>query len=933
MEVTFVYSNINAINTKISELRASVSQDKPDFILLTETWLNSKITDSLIAIPGYELFRDDRINQRGGEVSIYCKQQINNNKIKVTLNDSFTLPSITNSLWLNIEMGNVKLLLGCVYAPPRISLQELELLVGALDVAFGEDMAFICGDFNFPEIDWQSLTLCRPSVVSGAFLEAYKSWNVKQIIDFPTRLRGDQQSLLDLEFVTDRKLISNIESLPPLGLSDHVVIQTVMQLKVPSKPTIKVTKRNFWKANYNNVNNFIADQLATQATENCSYDRLSQVMEDAIDRFVPQISHRVNNSKPWITGEVLKTVRKKRRLWDQYKINRTPEKYAAYQTQNNVVKNTIKNARKNYEEGLLTQSDKQFFKYIKRSLNSNINTIVLRDPDNGMPVTDGERVAHIFARQFTTVFTVENLSNIPTLPYEKRSVISLESVKFTTGTVKGALASMKTDSSPGPDGFPTIFLQRCEMSLAAPLAAVMNHIMESENFPSTWKTAFILPIFKKGDKYDAKNYRPISLTCNPCKCMEKIIVKEITTFLMDHSAIPPNQHGFLPKRSTVTNLIMCLDEWTKNFDSNQPTDVIYLDYEKAFDKVPHERLLGKLHHYGIRGKLLRWIKNFLKDRSYRVRVSGVLSDSTEVISGVPQGSVLGPLLFIVYIADLTDSIGSGFSLYADDTKFFGNPIVQYNTLVEDLKTLEVWTNAWQLKLNENKCTVLHIGSNNPKRQYTLNGITLKSVNEQEDLGIIISSDLKWESHIAKITKKANSLIFMINKAFQNKSVEMIVRIFKTYVRPKLEYAESVWNPYFVKDIEQLERIQRRATRIPPETRDLPYPDRLKLFELPTLRERRHRGDLIETFKILNHIYCTNLNIYTMSTNPNLRGHRLKLSKEKCSKLPRKNFISNRIVYSWNDLSSDTIDAPTVNIFKNRLDKDLAINQRTLIHYL
>ena len=389
----------------------------------------------------------------------------------------------------------------------------------------------------------------------------------------------------------------------------------------------------------------------------------------------------------------------------------------------------------------------------------------------------------------------------------------------------------------------------------------------------------------------------------------------------------------MPGRSTVSNLLQCVNTWTQDHDGNVPIDVVYLDFEKAFDRVPIQRLLTKLEHHGIRGDLLRWITSFLRDRTYKVRVNGAFSDQFEVRSGVPQGSVLGPLLFLVYIMDLGWNIQSKISFFADDTKIYSDPLSDGYSLHRDLQVLDEWTQIWQLPLNTAKCTVLHIGANNPMNDLRLNNTSLVKVTQQKDLGVIISNDLKWVTHIAKVVKKANVIIALIRRAFQDKSPETILKLYKSHVRPILEYANSIWSPYYVKDIEILERVQRRITKIPDQLKNKPYEERLRLLDLTSLAARRQRGDLIETYKILTGHYSVHLQLFVLNENNNLRGHSKKLRKEKTSKLVRKNFLSNRVVYPWNALQEETVSAPSTNSFKNRLDLNLETINRIMVHYL
>ncbi|KAI5643880.1 reverse transcriptase (RNA-dependent DNA polymerase) domain-containing protein [Phthorimaea operculella] len=224
----------------------------------------------------------------------------------------------------------------------------------------------------------------------------------------------------------------------------------------------------------------------------------------------------------------------------------------------------------------------------------------------------------------------------------------------------------------------------------------------------------------------------------------------------------------------------CYRAWTESFNNKDPIDVIYLDYEKAFDKVPITRLLQKLEFVGNRGKLLQWIEAFLRERTFRVRIGDTVSEQRQIKSGVPQGSVLGPVLYIIFSFDLPRCLQSNVSIFADDTKIFANPLLDYDRLQADLDRIANWSKEWLIKLNAGKCTVLHIGSKNPRLSYKLNGVELVKVKTQTDLGVKIAEDLKWSDHIESVVKRANSFIYLIKKAFGTLTPEMIVKIHKTY---------------------------------------------------------------------------------------------------------------------------------------------------------
>lgn len=937
MEVTFWYSNLTSIVNKTDEWAASINKFKPTCILITETWLHSKIPDSLICLPGYSISREDREDKVGGGVCILIKEYLNGQKIYSSINTKYSTELPIQSLWINIKINSSKFMISCIYRPDY-STEDTDMhMANTLTQACKENMpVIVMGDFNYRNIDWKKLTLLNPDKKSEQFLSDYLKMNAHQIVPFHTRFRNDQSSLLDLILVNEKRLIFDLQNDPPIGKSDHIVIRCKAQFEIAIRATRKLIKRNFWKADYEAVNTYLAQKdFNPQDLNQDHFHRCMEILTETINKFVPLESTKTNSTKPWLTPKIFKGIELKRKHWDKHIKNpQNEELRSQYRVQNNRLKNEIRQSRIEYENRIAsTKSSKNFFRYVNRSLNSKITTITLKNSPTNEMITSDLEVGEKFAEYFNKVFSTEDdEQDLPFLPNEGRSMMSITEINFTTAKVKEAIMDLKAESSPGLDNIPAIFLQRCSDVICGPLSELMTELQVNGRLPDLWKSSIVTPLFKKGDRHLPSNYRPISLTSNLCKCMEKVIVKELTPFLLDDRTIPQQQHGFLPGRSTITNLTTCLEEWTKSFDNNIQTDVVYLDFEKAFDKVCHGMLLHKLEHHGIRGNLLKIIESFLRGRTYQIRVNGTLSKPHSVLSGVPQGSVLGPLLFLVFVGDLVSNIKSRILFFADDTKLYANPNTNHFQLQQDLTTVEAWAKKWKMKLNEEKCTILSIGSNSREYPYVLHNALLKHVEEQNDLGIIITSNLKWEVHISKIVKKANSFSYAMQKAFQERSCDTILGLYKSFIRPKLEYGQSIWSPYFVKDIELLERCQRRITKLPTELLNEEYQTRLRILQLTTLKERRVRGDLIETFKLVSNYYTCNMNILQLSSNIHLRGHSRKLDKEKCAKLPRKNFLTNRVVYLWNALSEETVTAPSVNIFKNRLDKELSVIINTDSHY-
>ena len=406
--------------------------------------------------------------------------------------------------------------------------------------------------------------------------------------------------------------------------------------------------------------------------------------------------------------------------------------------------------------------------------------------------------------------------------------------------------------------------------------------------------------------------------------MESILKDCIISHLEHFSLIRNSQHGFMKGRSCLTNLLEFLENVTSELDDGNPVDVIYLDFAKAFDKVPHERLFRKLAAHGIGDKISNWIRNWLTARRQKVSLNKRYSDWEDVVSGVPQGSVLGPILFLIYINDLDLDVVSKVGKFADDTKLCRGVTndSDVDRLREDLGKIFQWSIDWQMLFNVDKCTVVHMGKNNKKHEYKLgNSVLLKSVKER-DLGVIINYNGKSSEQCISAVNKASQVLGMIKRNIVYKSKDNIVRLYKALVRPRLEYCVQAWSPYYRKDIEMLERIQKRATKMIEGYKGLSYEERLSRTGLISLEQRRVRGDLIEVFKILKGIERVDYKDYfeIISADSKTRGHNLRLIRKHCRLDVRKYFFSQRVIGSWNLLPQDVVDADTVNCFKNRLDK-------------
>ena len=375
----------------------------------------------------------------------------------------------------------------------------------------------------------------------------------------------------------------------------------------------------------------------------------------------------------------------------------------------------------------------------------------------------------------------------------------------------------------------------------------------------------------------------------------------------------------------MTNLLEALDDVTALVDEGIPVDEIFLDFKKAFDKVCHTRLLYKLKRMGIDNNVLQWISSFIKGRSQRVKVNGSYSSWKSVSSGVPQGSVLGPLLFVVFINDFPAIIKTHCKLFADDSKIYGKveDDEDCQLIQDDLDACVKWADTWKMSFHPDKCKAMHFGKNNKKFIYLMGNNIVNTTTDEKDLGVTVSDDLCWSRHISNCIKKANRTLGMIKHTFCYMDKEMFLNLYKALVRPLLEYCPQIWDPILKRDIDALEKVQRRATKIVPELKELSYEDRLLKLGLYPLSERRLRGDMIATFKIINgFMECNQEKLLPLNMGPQkTRSHSQQIKLNLAKGCIRQNFFTQRVILPWNELSNNTVSSVTVNEFKGRYDKE------------
>ena len=458
------------------------------------------------------------------------------------------------------------------------------------------------------------------------------------------------------------------------------------------------------------------------------------------------------------------------------------------------------------------EKPKKFWSYIKSKKQDQVGVPPLNV--NGSVKTDSASKAEILSTHFRQIFTQEDLSSMPSKGCSDTP--PMDSVVFKSAGVEHLLKNLDSKKANGPDKLPTILLKITASEIAEVVTFLFNQSYDSGELPEDWRNAHVVPIFKKGAKHDPSNYRPVSLTAVLCKLMEHVVYKDIMNHLENFDILFANQYGFRKNHSCETQLILIVEDLARNIDNGDQMDMIILDFSKAFDKVPHRRLLNKLEFYGIQGKTLKWIESWLTTRTQSVIVDGVCSSSVAVTSGVPQGTVLGPLMFLLFINDIQEDLECSLRLFADDALLYYKVSQERDTLAlqRDLCKLGLWADKWQMVFNPSKCyqMTVHRTRSPVHKDYTLYNQSLKAVQQHPYLGVLLSHDLRWNHHVDKIVKKANSSLGFVKRNLYLCSERTKRAAYITLVRPHLEYASAVWDPYQHNQVDQIEAVQNRAAR-------------------------------------------------------------------------------------------------------------------------
>lgn len=688
---------------------------------------------------------------------------------------------------------------------------------------------------------------------------------------------------------------------------------------------------------------FLAQDF-THISVNEMWIEFKTVFLDAINKFIPTKMTKAKVGYPWIDAGIRALIRKKEKLYHKARKSNNDDLTSRYRRLRAHVQKSIRDAYWKYVSSMFTPVDtdtdigdcnqndrlKRLWSLVKSLKKDSSGVTTLRD--NGILKTDNKDKADIFIRQFVSVYTREQVGDPPSKgpsPFPDIGTLIID-----PNGVKKQFDRLNPFKASGPDDLSARVLKECSAEIAHVLACIFNQSLLQASVPDDWLQANVAPIFKKGERYDPANYRPVSLTCICCKTLEHILVSNIMQHLSDYNILVESQHGFRSGRSCETQLVQFVHDLYANLDGahnrgHKQTDLIIMDFAKAFDKVPHRRLLYKLEYYGIRNSMLRWIAAWLSGRTQKVVLDGVCSDPAPVLSGVPQGSVLGPVLFLIFINDLPDNINSTVRLFADDCVLYRNirRSEDQQTLQDDLDKLAHWEDAWLMKFNVAKCHSMRVTKHLPQNQYiydyVLHNQVLENVKSAKYLGVTISDDLDWGQHINNITSKATKTLGFLRRNLSLAPKETKAAAYRALIRPQLEYAAPVWDPYHQTDIRKIEKVQRTAARWTCRRwrNQSHVGDMLEDLQWPDLQSRRQQASLTLFYKIHHEQVVIDKDKYLSAVSKvsrSTRSHPLQYRRPNAYTDGLKFSFFPRTVAIWNGLTTEAVSAGTVDGFKAKI---------------
>ena len=793
----------------MDELRLFCDKFKPHVLSLNETWLDDSFSDVELSLPGYQLMRRDR-DRHGGGIAVYIADNLSLNRLDTPADN-------IEALWFELSQPNSKkILFGAIYRPPILdastftdSLEEMlnNYVNGSLETV-------LLGDFNF---DYTS-----PNAATKNFQRIENLFNLKQLITDPTRITQNSRTLIDLFFTSKPELY--VSGVLPIGFPDHSAIFGIRKLhRIPLPPPRIVEARNYKYYDpalfCEDVNSIPWDILELDQTPNDAWQSFKDLFLTAADEYAPVVTRRVRGrSVPWLTPEIKDLMHQRDHQHKKAMSTNKELHWSNYKRLRNAVNTKMRKEKCCYYSSQLSndQSSKEMWRTVNKILPKQKKSA--SGGSETMSAMNFNKFFSSIAKNLCSVFKDHTLPRILAPRVNNDFTLQEVSANF----VRHELSKLKSSKATGLDKIPAKLLKDASSVIAKPITYLINLTISSGEIPSQWKEAKVTPIFKAGKKDDENNYRPISVLPLVSKVMERAVQVQLLAFFEINKVLSVYQSGFRKKHSTETAVVHLVDHILEHMDKQQLTGAAFIDLKKAFDLVDHKCLLHKLEHYGVRGHSLGWFRNYLTTRSQRVQYGKELSSSLPLDFGVPQGSLLGPLLFVIHINDLPQCLlHSSISMYADDSVIYysGSEVSNIReNLQEDLNRVEQWLVNSKLILNQSKTKGLLFGTRQllqttPDFVLQIQSKDIERVTKFTYLGTMLDEQLHWKEHIDTTCKKVNKRLGLLARIRSCLTLKAAKCVYNTLIEPILSYTDTTWGELSVGSSKSLQWLQNRAARI------------------------------------------------------------------------------------------------------------------------
>ncbi len=916
-----------------------------DIITISESWLDHRVTDGDLAIKDYDLERKDISSQQQG-LLVYIKSSITKRRRKDLEPGRFDIQMICIELTINKK----KILLYVTYRPPGQRVREvdfyLECLQHSLDLGISEnpDFIFITGDLNDRCQNWHDSH--ATSELGKKLYNLVNDNNMTQLINEPTRITTTSKTILDLIVTSSPAIHKQCGTLDPIDTSDHRVVFTNCSITV-RKPTPLVRAVYHYKnGDYEGLN----DALRTADWQNIINpnsginditENFTSVLSATAKEFIPYRKVTLRQmKKPFHTLHIERLIKIRNRWSARYNRTKNLHDKEIRDRYRKLVKFEVKEAKKKYHARIFnelndsTLSPKKYWQHVNCLTAKKVKPIIPTLVDNGVEYTSDKEKAELLNSYFAEQSTLPPLPSNFSLPnFTYRTDARLSNVEFTEANVFKTLKALKTNKACGHDHISNTLLKNTRYSISKPLSEIFTISMTTKTYPSIWKLANVVSLYKKELQYVKENYRPISLLPCMSKVMERLVFNSMYEYAVRNNLLTRRNSGFKKNDSTINQLIKITHDIYTGLENHNDVCLVFLDVSKAFDRVYHEGLIFKLKQLGITGNLLDWLRSYLCKRKQRVTINGEASSWKETNAGVPQGSILGPLLFLFFINDITDNIQSNISLFADDTSLMETVTditISFNQLNQDLATLQQWADQWRVKFNASKTVFMYITlKHTPPMLPTLylNNTSLKEVDNHTHLGITLNNKMTWDHHIDRISTKAMVKLTSLKRIRHLIPKYTALTVYKTQVRSILEYGDVLFDNMTTNLKLRLYKVHREAAiAISRAFRRTCTARLLNDVGLEPLSERRK----VHRLSYLHRMVYNNCPSYLKELLPSGNNETYSLRSEDQIRLPRVRLVrfGHAFLYKtckdWNTLDHDSRSIVDTHKFNKQLKRKFCL---------